>query len=101
MVGGVKRMYREEDSSHSMRDNWSRAFVAECSSGRQPVLRTTTRPHPFFNHHGRTPEGRYATLLRLLLDRDVNVQCYYKRQIKFQFQFFKVRNFVLKPTAKD
>jgi len=32
------------------RDNWCRVFEAGCPFCHQPVLKTFTGPHPFFNH---------------------------------------------------
>jgi len=40
-----------------MRGNWFRMFEVGCPSCRQPVRKTSTGPHPFFNHQ-QTPEGR-------------------------------------------
>ena len=37
--------------------NWCRDFDAKCPSCCQPVLKTSTGTHPFFNHQ-QTPEGR-------------------------------------------
>jgi len=42
---------------HSMRGNCCRDFEAGCPSCHQPVLKTSTGTHPFFNHR-QTPEGR-------------------------------------------
>ena len=56
-----------------MRGNWCRDSEAGCPSCRQPVLKTSTGPHPFFNHQ-QTPEARdvdvwyvcYQTLVPIL-----------------------------------
>ena len=40
-----------------MTGNWCRVFEAICSSCCQPVLKTFSRTHLFFNHQ-QTPEGR-------------------------------------------
>jgi len=42
---------------HLLRDNWCRDFEARYHSCHQPVPKTSTGPHPFFNHQ-QTPEGR-------------------------------------------
>jgi len=41
----------------SMRGKWCTMFKAGCPSCHQPVLKTSTGPHPFFNHR-QTPAGR-------------------------------------------
>jgi len=51
---------------HSMRGNWCRASVVRRPSCHQPVLKTSTRNHPFFNHQ-HTPEGTLeGTSLRFM-----------------------------------
>jgi len=42
-----------------MRDNWCKD-EAGCPSCHKSVLKTSNRPHPFFNHQ-QTPEGRDVT----------------------------------------
>jgi len=46
---------------HSMTSNWYRVVMAGCPSCCQLVLKTSTGPHPFFNHQ-QTPEGRDVML---------------------------------------
>ena len=42
---------------HSMKGNWCRNFEARCPSCHQPVLKTSTGTHRFFNHQ-QTHKGR-------------------------------------------
>ena len=45
-----RKKKRSGGKVHSMMGNWCRDFVARCPSCHQPVLKTSTEPHPFFNH---------------------------------------------------
>jgi len=49
----VKEEEWRESTFHE--GNWCRVFVAGCTSYSQPVQRTSTGPHPFFDHQ-QTPE---------------------------------------------